>query len=178
MATTIEANRPAFADDARMSELYRLYAKPLLHFLMRLTTGDRCAAEDLVQETLLRAWQHRDRLTNGVDRMGPWLFTVARNLATDAARARRARPTEVGGADVSWVAAQESGYEGIHNLDYVRAALAHLCTERRAVLVALYLRAQSAAEVAADLGIPVGTVKSRAYYALQQLRLAVADGLH
>ncbi|WP_410971757.1 sigma factor, partial [Salmonella sp. SAL4437] len=61
---------------------------------LRLTGGDRAQAEDVVQETLLRAWKHPEALAGRPVR--PWLFTVARNLVVDAHRAKRARPTETG----------------------------------------------------------------------------------
>ena len=72
--------------------LYSEHGGPLLGYVLRLTGGDRTQAEDVVQETLLRAWRHPDALTGRPVR--PWLFTVARNLVVDAHRARRARPPE------------------------------------------------------------------------------------
>jgi len=68
---------------------------------MHLTSGDRQRAEDIVQETLLRAWQHPDAIAERPPR--PWLFAVARNLAVDAYRARKARPREVGEAALELV---------------------------------------------------------------------------
>ena len=70
----------------------------LLAYALRLTDGDRNRAEDIVQETLLRAWRNLDRLDEDAGPVRPWLFTVAQRLAIDAHRARRARPPEVGDA--------------------------------------------------------------------------------
>ena len=77
-----------------MRTLYAEHAGPLLRYALHLTSGDRQRAEDIVQETLLRAWLHPDAIAERPAR--PWLFAVARNLAVDAYRARRARPHEVG----------------------------------------------------------------------------------
>src|SRR3954451_12258968 len=77
--------------------LYAEHGRSLLAYATRLT-GDRAAAEDVVQETLLRAWKHADDLTSGQGSVRGWLLTVARNLITDRARARAVRPAEV--ADV------------------------------------------------------------------------------
>ena len=65
--------------------LYAEHAGPLLRYAMHLTSGDRQRAEDIVQETLLRAWMHPDAIADRPAR--PWLFAVARNLAVDAYRA-------------------------------------------------------------------------------------------
>jgi RNA polymerase sigma-70 factor, ECF subfamily len=78
--------------EARMRELYDLHAGPLYRYLMSLTFGQRQAAEDLVQETLLRAWRNLDSLNADIKTLRPWLFTVARRIAIDASRARRRAP--------------------------------------------------------------------------------------
>src|ERR1700733_4497609 len=84
------------ADEQLMRALHDEHAGPLLRYAMYLTGGDRQRAEDVVQEVLLRAWQHPDAVAGQPAR--PWLFTVAKNLVIDGQRARRARPQEVGEA--------------------------------------------------------------------------------
>jgi len=86
-----------------MRALYNAHGKALYRFLLGVTVGDQQFAEDLVQETLVRAWKHLDRLAPNVDTLRPWLFTVARRIAIDAARARRARTREVGAVDLTLV---------------------------------------------------------------------------
>ena len=81
-------------DEAFIRALYDEHARPLLGYAMRLTNGDRHRAEDVVQETLLRAWRHPEAIHRSPDAVRPWLFTVARHIAVDAYRARRARPSE------------------------------------------------------------------------------------
>ena len=81
-------------DEELVRALYAEHAAALLRFTLRMTDGDRQRAEDIVQETLLRAWLHPEAIAERPAR--PWLFAVARNLAVDAHRARKARPMEVG----------------------------------------------------------------------------------
>ncbi|HEY8113069.1 MAG TPA: sigma-70 family RNA polymerase sigma factor, partial [Actinomycetes bacterium] len=83
------------AGDELLRTLYAEHAGPLLGYVLKLTDGDRQRAEDVVQETLLRAWRHPESLDPSRGSLRPWLWTVARNIVVDAARARRARPQEV-----------------------------------------------------------------------------------
>ena len=95
------------ADERMLRALQAEHGGPLLGYAMRLTGGDRQQAEEVVQETLLRAWRHPEALTGRPIR--PWLFTVARNIVVDIHRARQSRPSEVGEAFTSqdWVASVE-----------------------------------------------------------------------
>jgi RNA polymerase sigma-70 factor (ECF subfamily) len=158
------------SDEERLRQLHELYAPPLLRFLMRHTFGDRFAAEDLLQETMLRAWRSLSRLDLDSPKIRSWLFTVAHRVAIDAARVRSSRPSEVGGADLSGFPEQSDPLEALLDEQEVDAALATLDPDHRSVLEALYLRDKSGAEAAGELGIPEGTVKSRAHYALRPLR--------
>lgn len=82
-----------------LAALQREHGRPLFALLLRLSDGDRQRAEDLLQETLVRAWQHPEALrADEFDSVRPWLLTVGRRLAIDARRARQARPPEVGDA--------------------------------------------------------------------------------
>jgi len=164
-------------DDQLVRELYAQHAAALLGFVRPLVGGDRGRAEDIVQETLIRAWRHPEALDPG--RRGGasvrgWLFTVARNLAIDGWRARSARPNEV--QDL----AERAGGEDVR-LDQIliglemQDALGSLSADHRAVVDQLYYRDRSVADAAIALGVPVGTVKSRAYYALRALRVACEE---
>src|ERR1039458_1941160 len=82
--------RGPVSDEMLVRTLYAEHAGPLLRYAFHLTSGDRQRAEDIVQETLLRAWLHPDAIAERPAR--PWLFAVARNLAVDSHRARNARP--------------------------------------------------------------------------------------
>ncbi len=157
-----------------MRELHRAHAKPLFRFLLRLTLGDRDAAEDLLQETMLRAWRKLDLLPDDVQAMRPWLFTVARNVAIDGARARHARPDEID-ADISWLSSPSDEFERLLTTQALRQALLQLSPQHRTVLVELYYRGASVAEAAARIGVPEGTIRSRSFYALRALRSIIVD---
>ncbi|MFI0350696.1 sigma-70 family RNA polymerase sigma factor [Actinomadura sp. 9N407] len=162
------------ADEGLLRALYDEHGGPLLGYVLRLTGGDRPQAEDIVQETLLRAWRHPDALAGRPVR--PWLFTVARNLVVDAHRARRARPIETGiDEHLMMTAAGSDDIDRALESWTVAEAMADLSPQHRAVLVETYYRGRSVAEAAKALGIPAGTVKSRSYYALRALKLALEE---
>ncbi|MEU6769754.1 sigma-70 family RNA polymerase sigma factor [Streptomyces sp. NPDC046759] len=159
------------AAEHELAALQREHGAPLFALLLRLCDGDRQRAEDLLQETLVRAWQHPEALhAEDFDSVRPWLLTVARRLAIDARRARRARPAETGAElpENARVTADHAE-RAVAVLD-VREAVKTLTPEHRDVLVLVYFRGASVAEAAQTLGVPPGTVKSRAYYALRALR--------
>ncbi len=153
--------------------VYAEHGAALLGYVTRLT-GDRGQAEDLVQETLVRAWQHAGGLAADPRPLRPWLFTVAARLAVDARRARRARPAETGPEALRVLAAPDELDRALQAWQ-VAEALAALSPAHRAVLVQTYYRGRSVAEAAAVLGVPAGTVKSRVYYALRALRLGLEE---
>jgi RNA polymerase sigma-70 factor, ECF subfamily len=164
------------ADDdvALMHQLYAEHAAVLWRFCRHLVGNDHSRADDVVQETLLRAWKNRTVLESPPAAVRSWLFTVARNIVIDEWRSRRARSEtsvaevpdhpEIGEDDdqllLSWVVAE---------------ALTHLSTDHRAVLLECYYRGRSVAEAARILGVPEGTVKSRTHYALRALKLALEE---
>lgn len=154
-----------------LAALQREHGRPLFALLVRLCDGDRQRAEDLVQETLVRAWQHPEALrAENFDSVRPWLLTVARRLAIDARRARQARPAEVGDAVLENARVISDHAERAAATLDVREAVKTLTPEHREVLVLVYFQGASVTEAATALGIPPGTVKSRAYYALRALR--------
>jgi RNA polymerase sigma-70 factor, ECF subfamily len=166
-----EQPRPV-TDEELVRALYREHAGPLLRYALHLTSGDRQRAEDIVQETLLRAWLHPDALVSRPAR--PWLFAVARNLAVDAHRARQARPHEVGEAALQTASVPDTADRALESWA-VADALRSLRPDHRAVLLETYYRGHSVAEAASALGVPAGTVKSRTFYALRALKLALEE---
>jgi RNA polymerase sigma-70 factor (ECF subfamily) len=162
------------ADDLLVADLYRRYRKPLLAFVLGLTAGDRQHAEDVVQETMLRAWRHGEQLDPAARSPMPWLTTVARRIVIDQQRRRHARPTEAG-EDMLEKASVTDHADDVLRSVLVADALRALTPAHREVLNETILRDRSVNEAAQVLGIPAGTVKSRVYYALAALRLILAE---
>jgi RNA polymerase sigma-70 factor (ECF subfamily) len=158
-----------------MQALYDAHAKAVYRFLLRLTFGESQSAEDLTQETMLRAWRKIDDLNANIDALRPWLLTVARRVAIDAGRAKQARPTEVGAVDMAVLPANDDAIDQMLGAQTIRRALAQLTPEHRNVIIEVYYRGRPAAEAGEILGIPTGTVKSRTYHALRLLRAALGS---
>ncbi len=156
------------ADEALVRSLYVQHGRALLAYATTLT-GDRAGAEDVVQETLVRAWKHSDKLLNDKGSVRGWLLTVARNIVIDQARARAVRPIEVP-APSSASPVERDHSDLVVDTLFVLDALDRLSGSHRAVLVELYFHGHSVAETANILRIPPGTVKSRSHHALRQLR--------
>ena len=161
-------------DDAALRQLWDEHAAALLSFGLRLTGGDRGAAEDLVQETLLRAWRRPDGLDPARGPARPWLLTIARHVAIDQHRARSARPTEVDDSSLARVGVDDDIDTALDGW-LVADALATLTHEHREALVHTYYAGRTVTEAAAVLHVPVGTVKSRVFYGLRALKVALEE---
>ncbi|HMG64500.1 MAG TPA: sigma-70 family RNA polymerase sigma factor [Streptosporangiaceae bacterium] len=164
----------AAADDLIVTELYRQYRTPLLSFVLRLTAGDRQQAEDVVQETMVRAWRQAGQLDLAEPSLMPWLATVARRIVIDQGRRRRARPAETGDVVLENVPVADRTEDLLRKV-VVAEALQALSPAHREVLNETILRDRTVNQAAEVLGIPVGTVKSRVYYAIRALRLVLAE---
>jgi RNA polymerase sigma-70 factor (ECF subfamily) len=163
-------------DDAIVTALYRQYRDPLMMFVMRLTAGNREQAEDVVQETMLRAWRDAGRLdlSDRERSLMPWLMTVARRIVIDEHRRKQARPIEMGDAELANVPVADDTAAADRRM-IVAEAMQVLSPLHRQVLNETILRDRTVNQAAEVLGIPVGTVKSRVYYALRALQVALAE---
>ena len=160
-------------DGELLRTLHAEHGTALWAYVVGLTNGDRAQAQDVVQETMLRAWRNPQVLAQTSGSARGWLFTVAKRIVIDdwrTARSRRERVTEI-------LPERPVPDATEHAVDrhLVVAALRTLSPEHRAVLLECYFRGSSVAEAAEALGIPPGTVKSRTHYALRALRLAVDE---
>ena len=154
--------------------MFAEHGDALFAHALRLASGDRQRAEDLVQETLLRAWRHPEALDPDRGSVRAWLFTTARNLAIDSWRRRSVRVGEVV-TDSLPEAPSDDETDRTVEAWLIAEALARLSAVHREVLVECFYQGRSVAEAAVRLGVPAGTVKSRTHYALRSLRLVLAE---
>lgn len=155
-----------------LRQLHERHAGALWSYALSLT-GDRGRAQNVVQETLLRAWRDPQILGPECGSQRSRLCTVARNIVIDEWRTTRWRPETV--TDRLPVhPAGDANERGVPR-HVVAAALRRLTQEHRDVLRECYFRGSSVAEAAHSLGIAPGMVKSRTYYALRALRLAIEE---
>lgn len=159
-------------DDERLTALFELHAGPIRRYVVSIT-GRGGGADDVVQETLLRAWRTPRILEQDPATSRAWMMTVARHIVIDEARSARSRH-ESAVAELPEPAVDDET-DRLFDALLIHDALAALSAEHRAVVVAAYYRGRSVAEVASELGIPEGTVKSRMHYGLRALRLALQE---
>jgi RNA polymerase sigma-70 factor (ECF subfamily) len=172
----MQSQRSAVDEQALMQALHDEHAAALWAFAVRLTGGDRQAAEDVVQETLLRAWRHPNSPAFSAAQVGSargWLYTVARRIVIDEWRARSARPERLM-ADLPEPVTTDHT-DALVEARLVADAMSQLTAEHRAVLVEMFYRRSSVRETADRLQIAEGTVKSRTHYALRALKLALTE---
>jgi RNA polymerase sigma-70 factor (ECF subfamily) len=155
------------AQDHPICAVIERYEESLSYYILSLTR-DREIAEDVVQETLLRAWKNADRVTGSDGWVRNWLFAVARNIVIDWARYRRRHP-ELAESEMT-VPVQHDHANRVIDLITVDGVLALLSTGHREVLQKRYLQGYTVNEIAEALGIPPGTVKSRTHHAIRKLR--------
>jgi RNA polymerase sigma-70 factor (ECF subfamily) len=171
---------PEHSADEVFAALHAEY-RSFVHGYVTSLLLDRHLAEDVVQETMLRAWKYRDQFSDDKGSVRGWLMKVSHNIAMDKLRMRRARPAEVAEDAVPDAMVTEDHADAVLTHLQINRALERLTPRHREVLVEVYLRGSTTREAAARLGIPEGTVFSRSYYALRILRRELsadtADGL-
>ena len=157
----------------QLRALHDSYAHALWSYVVGLNGGDRIKAQDVVQETMLRAWRNEAVLEQAAGSQRGWLFAVARHIVIDEWRSTHAHP-EIVTDQVPEQPVEDAAQQTVDR-QLVSAALRTLSSEHREVLLECYFRGASVAEAAKTLGVPPGTIKSRAHYALHALRRALAE---
>jgi len=155
-------------DDQLLRQLYAENAAPLRSYVRRFTT--EAEADDIVQETFIRAWRHLDRLRADGRPLRPWLLRVARHLLSDAARRSRRRPATVPVEVTAATMGVDGGLDRVLDQQVLSAALRRLPAGQLAVLVESWVLGASLDTAARHLGIPAGTARSRLHYARHALR--------
>ena len=166
------------ADEDDLAAAYRLYGPEVYRFALR-GLGDPGAAQDVTQETFVKAWRSADRYDPERASRRVWLFGIARNTMIDHARAAQVRPWQSNLVDPP--RAQEMAgvtpEEGERLLDAIvlEEGIRRLADHHREAIVETHLLDRPYDEVAAELGIPVGTLRSRVFYGLRALREAMDE---
>ena len=156
-----------------LTGIYAAHSRAVLSFVTA-SIGDRAVAEEVTQEVFLRAWLHADRYDPARASARTWLFSIARNLVIDTVRARSARPQSAD-VDPNDTSTAVNELERLELRMLLVEALRRLTPEHRDVVARIAIRGGDLRSTADELGIPVGTVKSRLFYGLAQLRLAFAE---
>jgi RNA polymerase sigma-70 factor (ECF subfamily) len=163
-------------DPAAFHELYQSFGPRVKVYLMRRGV-DAATAEDLAQETLLTVWRRAALYSSAKGSASTWIFTIARNLWID--RLRKEVPwQELPAAHAAEISPEPLPDAVVAESEVqlrLRAALAELPAEQQRVIELAYLEGLSHGDIAARLGLPLGTVKSRVRIAYQRLRAAVED---
>ena len=153
-------------DGEVVAAIYREHGQVLRRFVLN-ASPDPHGVDDIVQETVLRVWQHAPQITGS---LRSYLFRTARNIMIDNYRKAQRRPVEATERDVADPAEAAERVDELLNRVLMEEALLRLSAEHRDVLVALHYRRFTVSEAAVQLNVPLGTVKSRAYYAVKALR--------
>jgi RNA polymerase sigma-70 factor, ECF subfamily len=165
-------------DETGIRAAYSAHAGEMFGFAVR-SLNDRGLAEEAVQETFVRAWRFGDRFDPQLGTMRTWLFAILRHVVIDIARSRAIVPPPASDEVIQRVAegmpASEDQFDHALIAWQIEEALRRIGDAHRRVILETYFHRRPYAEVAADLGVPEGTVKSRVYYALRALRLALEE---
>jgi RNA polymerase sigma-70 factor (ECF subfamily) len=162
----------SLSDDDSIREAYAIHAGELYRFARR-ALGDSGLAEEVVQETFVRAWRRSDRFDPTIASTRTWLFAICRNLVVDMARARSVRPPLAPDDPID--RPTEDDLDRVVLTWQLEEAISTLSDEHRKALVDVHWRSKTYGEVAEELGVPEGTVKSRVYYALKAVRRALEE---
>ena len=158
-----------------MRDLYRAYAGELYGFALN-GLGERGAAEEVVQEVFTRAWRHADRYDPARGSVRTWLYQIARHAIIDARRRAAVRPASAlhEPAEADLPASAPTIEQAMLGWQVI-SALERLTPEHRQVIRLAHFQGLTMREIGERLQLPVGTVKSRTWYALRSLRLALEE---
>ncbi len=158
-----------------MRALYRTYSGELYGFSLN-ALGERGAAEELVQEVFTRAWRHAGTYDAARGSVRTWLYQIARHAIIDARRRASVRPSLALHAPGEADAGEASPTIEQAMLGWqVVSALERLSPEHRQVIRLAHFQGLTMREIAERCELPVGTVKSRTWYALRSLRLVLEE---
>lgn len=163
--TRADQQLPGLGTEQGIREAWQDHGAVLRAFAVR-RLRDRDLAEDVLQETFLRAWRKADRFDAARGAVRTWLFAIMRNLLIDMSRAQASRPRT---SQLAFDVAAADELDGVIGSLVVADALKALSVEHRQVIMLSCVAQRSHTEIAHVLGVPVGTVRSRLFYAREAL---------
>jgi RNA polymerase sigma-70 factor (ECF subfamily) len=155
-------------DESAMAALYDRYSGIVYSVALRVL-GDTAAAEDVLQEVFMQLWKNPGVFDSSRGNLGAWLAVIARNRAIDGLRKRRPE-TDVEDVIVSVEPDMSGDAERSRAMEKVRSALSAMPAAQRSALELAYFEGLSHSEIAAKIGEPLGTVKTRIRAGLLALR--------
>jgi RNA polymerase sigma-70 factor (ECF subfamily) len=164
----------AVRDREAFAELFAHFAPLLKGFLMKGSSLGPERAEELVQETMIKVWRKADSFNATKSSASTWIYTIARNCRIDWLRREAKSSRDIEAEDIYESSEENTSYTSlvqIRNRDRIRENLVLLPPEQLEVIAKIYFEGKSHSEVAAELTLPLGTVKSRIRLALNRLQL-------
>ena len=161
-------------DRAAFTRLFRHFAPLMKAFALSGSTLSANNADELVQEVMLKVWQKAGAFNAEKAAASTWIYTIARNSRTDLFRRLQKFDTPLSADDVSGSQESEEAFMVLHQKrgrDRIRALINDLPNDQAQILAKVYMEGKSHSEVAGELDIPLGTVKSRVRLALQKLQI-------
>lgn len=165
---------PLSGGAADIGALYDVYAGDLLRYCCRILQ-DRARAEEAVQDTFVRAWRNSSHWDGRIGSQRTWLFSIAHNACIDTIRARNSRPPVSGSSVADVSVSGEPSLEAAMDGWLVEEALRRIREDQRVAIVETYIRGRSYGEVAAATGVNEATLRSRVFYGLKALRVALEE---
>ncbi|MCC5949890.1 MAG: sigma-70 family RNA polymerase sigma factor [Nitriliruptoraceae bacterium] len=163
----------ASAADTAIESDIDAHAAELFHVIRGALHDEELAAE-ILQDVFVRAWRAHGRYDPTLASRRTWLFAIARNAVVDAVRRRQRRPRPAAAPVAPEVPVEDEARLVADRLS-LHAAMRVLSDEHRTALVEVHMHGRTYAEVADELQVPEGTVRSRVFYALRQLRRAMRE---
>lgn len=163
-------------DRAAFAELFRRFGPKVKAYMMRLGTSD-ALAEDMIQDVMLTVWKRAELFDAGRASVATWIFSIARNRRIDVAR--RDRHIEFEADDPELVTDEDDTafhhLAGAQDMRRVKEAMQALPQEQAMVVRLSFYEDKAHSEIAEELGLPLGTVKSRIRLAMEKLRVRLGD---
>jgi RNA polymerase sigma factor (sigma-70 family) len=163
-------------DRAAFTRLFRHFAPLMKAFALSGSTFSGNHADELVQEVMLKVWQKAAAFNPDKAAASTWVYTIARNCRTDMYRRLQKFDTAVSAEDIGADYETEEAFLMLHqrrSRENIRELMKQLPADQAQILAKVYMEGKSHSEVAGELDLPLGTVKSRVRLAIQKLQVQI-----